>query len=56
MYLKLNFWHKDDGEKWSRKSYLEIEVKNFAQNYKFSNKNYLLFTWRDFIKKIVMIN
>ena len=27
-------------------------MRTFAQNYKFSNKNYLLFAWKDF-KKIL---
>ena len=61
--MDLIFSSKNDDEKWSRKIYFEIppcakpflenlfyfiERGIFASNCKFSNKNDLLCTWRDF--------
>ena len=44
---KYNFWPKNDGEKWSRKIFLNFHhagdyfplLHKIAQNHKFSNKN-----------------
>ena len=61
------FWPKNDGDKWSRKNICDIppcakpfsdlqiyfiKGRIFALNYIFSNKNDLVFIWRDF-KKIL---
>ena len=33
-----------------------IKVRIFAQNYKFSNKNYIVWAWRDFKKNVLYVH